>query len=287
MIDVALASCLTLPEPDPDEAPLLKALRDRGLVAETWAWDDADVDWSETRMVLLRSTWNYYEDLDAFLAWAARVDEATTLHNPVEVLIWNTHKRYLLELCKLDVPVVPTELVVRGDTTQLAELCTARGWRDIVVKPAVAAASFGAYMTNADDIDQGRFAALVAERDTLVQPFVESVRSHGERSVVVIDGQITHSVRKEPRFGDDDESVSGPHPIAPDDAKLVHDAIAAIPGEGTLLYTRVDIVRDTDGAPMVSELELAEPSLFFPYSDEALARMVTGVERTLAQGLRQ
>ena len=64
-------------------------------------------------------------------------------------------------------------------------------------------------------------APLLAQGDALAQPFVDSVRSHGARSMVVIDGQLTHSIRKEPRFGDAAESVSGPLPIAADDAALV------------------------------------------------------------------
>ncbi len=287
MVDVALASCLTLPEPDPDEAPLLKALRDRGFTADTWAWDDDAVDWSAAQLVLLRSTWNYYHDRDGFLAWAQRVADVTTLHNPVDVVTWNTHKRYLLQLAERGVAVVPTELVDKGSATSLAQVCETRGWDEIVVKPAVGAASYGTYVTRAGDLDAQKFADLVGQRDMLVQPFVDSVRDHGERSIVIIDGQLTHSVRKEPRFGDDDENVSGPHPIAPEEAELARAAIAAIPATGALLYTRVDVVRDDAGAPMVSELELAEPSLFFPFSDEALVRMVNGVERALEQSRRQ
>jgi len=281
MIDVALASCRALPEPDTDEAPLLAALSEAGLRAETWAWDDDSVDWAGTRLVLLRSTWNYYEDRKGFLGWARKVAEVSALHNPVDVISWNTHKRYLLELSAEGVPVVPTVAVPRGADVDLAELCEQEGWRDVVVKPAVGAASFGTYTSCAGEVDQARFEASVGARDTLVQPFVESVRTHGERSVVVIDGEITHSVRKEPRFGGDEESVSGPHPVAADERELVGRALAAVPFGAPLLYARVDIVRDSGGLPMISELELAEPSLFFTFSELALGRMVAGVEARL------
>jgi hypothetical protein len=282
MIDVALASCTTLPEPDPDEAPLREALRDRGLTVATWAWDDPAIDWSGARLVLLRATWNYYVDRDAFLRWAASTAEVSALHNPLDVVAWNTHKRYLLDLARSGVAVVPTEVVERGgDADRLAAICADRAWTEIVTKPAVAAASFGAHRMSSDALDMGVFAALLAERDMLVQPYVESVMTHGERSIVVIDGEVTHSVRKAPRFGDDAESVTGPHPIADDDAALVEAAIAAIPTDVSLLYARVDVVRDVGGAPMVAELELTEPSLFFPYGPEALTRMADAIERLL------
>lgn len=280
MTDVVLASCRELPEPDPDEAPLLGALRERDLSAEAWAWDDESIDWSQARLVLLRSTWNYYLDRDRFLAWCSRVDQVTSLHNPLSVVRWNTHKRYLIELAEAGVSVVPTRLVPKGSDVELADVCAETGWDKVVVKPAVAAASYNAYVALAED-HGAMFRADVNERETLVQPYVESVEAHGERSVVVIDGEITHSVRKEPRFADDAEKVSGPHPVADDEAALVRAALAQIPHDGSLLYSRVDMVRDDAGAPMISELELSEPSLFFPYSDEALARMVSGIETLL------
>lgn len=288
MIDVALARCHTLPEPDPDEAPLLRALDARGLQAEAWAWDDDTVDWTAARLVVLRATWNYYLDRDRFLAWARHVDEVTALANPLAVVTWTTHKRYLLELADARVPVIPTAMVAQGNEVDLAALCASRGWTRVVIKPAVAAASYGAYVDDADDgaVDQSRFAALAAERDVLVQPFIDSVNSHGERSVVVIDGQVTHSIRKQPRFGDDPERVTGPHPVSPAESELVRAALAAVPGGDDLLYARVDMVRDARDEPMVSELELAEPSLFFDYSDESLARMVNGIERLLQRARR-
>lgn len=280
MIDVALASCSTLPEPDPDEAPLLEALRGRGLTAETRAWDDPSVDWSQARVTLLRATWNYYVDRDAFLAWANHAAAVSALHNPIDVVAWNTHKRYLLDLASAGVPVVPTELVARGgDPAALAATCADRGWTDIVTKPAIAAASFGAHRMAAGALDLDVFGQLLAERDMLIQPFVDSVTTHGERSIVAIDGALTHSIRKAPRFGDDPERVTGPHAIADDDAAVVRAAIAAIPTDASLLYARVDVVRDDAGAPMVAELELTEPSLFFPFGPEGLARMADAVER--------
>lgn len=286
MIDVALARCHTLPEPDPDEAPLLSALAARGLQAESWAWDDDAVDWSAARLVVLRATWNYYLDRDRFLAWARHVDEVTLLANPIDVISWSTHKRYLLDLADAGVKVIPTALVARGNEVDLAPLCSSRGWQRVVVKPAVAAASYGAYVDGEDGVDQARFAAMVGAGDVLVQRFVDSVESHGERSVVVIDGQLTHSVRKQPRFGDDPERVTGPHPIAPAESELARAALAAVPENRALLYARIDMVRDAADEPMVSELELAEPSLFFDYSDEALARMVNGIENRLQRGRR-
>lgn len=295
-IDVALATCAVLPEPDADMEPLLEAVRDAGLRVEPLAWDALNADFASARLTVLRSTWNYPEHPAEFLAWVQRVARVTTLCNPPEVVRWNAHKSYLLDLQARGVPVVPTRVVRRGDVVHLADVMTEHGWRDardVVVKPAVSAGSRDTLRVRPGDVERGEahLRALAAREDVLVQPYLPSVEGHGERAIVCIDGAPTHAVRKSPRFFGDAESVSAAVPIAPDEAALAHRAIAAavaaVPAAGVstddvpLLYARVDVARGDDGAPVLMELELIEPSLFFAQSPRALAQYVAALGRRL------
>jgi glutathione synthase/RimK-type ligase-like ATP-grasp enzyme len=281
VIDVALASCVVLPEPDPDLAPLLDALRAAGLSSEARAWDDPDADFGEARLTLLRSTWNYSEQPDRFLAWIDHVAARSVLWNGRETVRWNAHKRYLLDLEARGVPVVPTHLVARGEATTLSNLARRRGWSEVVVKPAISAGSRGTLRAPAESPEGEAHLRLLASReDVLVQPYLASVEGHGERAIVWIDGELTHAVRKAPRFLGDPESVSTPVPIAKDEAHLARHAIAAAPGP--LLYARVDLARDEHGASLLMELEVIEPSLFFARAPAALDRYVAAVARRLA-----
>lgn len=281
-MDVALATCKVLPEPDPDAAPLLEATRAAGLDVAPLAWDDPDADWSVPRLTLLRSTWNYPQHAEAFLNWAVRVASSSALWNPLPVVRWNVHKGYLLDLERAGVPVAPTELVRRGDRRSLRAILSDRGWRDVVVKPAVSAASYRTMRVGPDDLEAGEahFRDLVAERDTLVQRYLPSVEDHGERALVSVDGKLTHAVRKSPRFHGEDESVSDAVPISPAERDLATRAVAAVDGDP--LYARIDVAPGPDGSPVVMELELIEPSLFFPQGPEALERMVTALVRLRA-----
>ncbi len=277
--DVTLATCRVLPEPDPDMAPLVEALEGAGLSTRVAAWDDEGVDWAPSRLTILRSPWNYYEHYREFIGWAERTAEVCTLLNPIDIIRWSTNKRYLAELASRGLNATPTAYVDRGSDRTLSDICDEHDWSDVVVKPVVSASSFKthAMMSGAFD-DEETFAALCAERDMMVQPFIDSVHTYGERAVVVIDGQITHSVRKSPRASGEDESVSGPHPVDDDVADLVQATLRDFP---PLLYARVDVARDAAGAPLIMELELAEPSLFFPMAPAALERYVAGVKRRL------
>ena len=61
---------------------------------------------------------------------------------------------------------------------------------------------------------------------------------------------------------------------------VVTAALAAVPFDGPMCFARVDLL-ETDGGPTVMELELIEPSLFFPQAPSALERYVAAVERRL------
>lgn len=262
-MDVLLASHGGEPYGDEDEGVLAPALEELGLDVEVVPWD-ADVDWHAARLVLVRSTWDYFTRRDEFLAWARAVEAGTTLLNPAEVLEWNTHKGYLAQLEERGAPIVPTAFVGAGDRVSLGQLAQARGWERLVVKPAVGAGSRGLSLVEPDGPGQRALDDLLAEGDALVQPFVPGVHD-GELSIVLFDGIISHAVRKVPaegeirvqvEFGGDYHEVDVP-PEAGDLATWVVEATGH-----RLLYARVDLLPDEDGSWMLAELEVAEPSLY-------------------------
>ena len=282
---IAYVSCAELPEPDIDEQPLVDGLRASGHDAAVVAWDDPDVDWSGFDVALVRATWNYVHQLDAFKAWIEHVDELTTLLNPAETMQWNLHKGYLKDLESGGVPIVPTAFFGIGDTTNMRTLARERGWGKVVIKPTVGAGSFG---TRVFDLggDEGNaaqafFDSMISEREMMVQEYIRSVETIGETALVVIDGQLTHAIEKKPRFDDQDEQVLLRESISDEMRSLVDRVLEAADKE--CLFARVDVMPGNDGALLLSELEMLEPSLFFPYCADAVGVMVRGVERMMEQ----
>lgn len=270
-----------LPEPDRDQAPLLAALRAAGLRAAVLPWDDPGADFASARLTLLRSTWNYAEQPGRFADWLARAAAVSALWNPLPVVRWNLHKRYLLELERAGVPIAPTHLVPRNSAERLAEVAAARGWDDVVVKPAVSAGSRLTRRVRADTPrGEAHLRALVDREDALVQPYLPAVEDHGERALIVIDGELTHAVRKGPRFAGEAESITGPFVASDAEAALARAALAAAPAP--VLYARVDVAPGPDGRPVLMELELIEPALFFESGPRALERLVRAIAGRLS-----
>lgn len=279
---IALATCLVLPEVDRD-APLLDAaLRARGAEPSLLAWDDPEA-WRarEHELVVLRSTWNYYRDLPAFLAWVDATSRGVRVVNPPHVVRGNVEKSYLLDLEGRGVPIVPTAVVRRGERPSLARMAAVRQWQGgVVVKPLVSAGSFRTERFEPEVFDAGdaHLHALTAERDVLVQPWMPAVTTTGERALVWIDGELTHAVRKEPRFATGHEAVSStPVPVADDERAFAGRVLEASRVQGDLLYARIDVIRDRDGALCLMELELIEPSLFLAQHPPALDRFADAI----------
>lgn len=278
-LPIALVTCVSPPEPDRDEGALVRALSEAGATPRVVAWDDPAVRWADHRLAVVRSTWNYFHRRDDFLAWAERTSRETNLENPFSIFQWNSHKRYLADLERSGVAIVPTEWITKGASIPLRSLLEGRGWEDAVVKPAVSAGSFETHRVNASTLEgfERRFREMCSRRDVMVQPYLRSVEGYGERSIISIDGELTHAVRKSSRFSRGEENVSEALSIADDEREVAQSILSRVPGP--LLYARVDLARGERGAPVLMELELIEPSLFLLQSPSALERFARAIVR--------
>jgi hypothetical protein len=290
MLKVALATCSALPDGWPDDRLLTAALRERGAEASFEVWSDGGVEWRRFDRIVVRSTWDYTDRRDDFLAWAEGLGER--LRNPPDVLRWNSEKRYLGELAAAGIPVVPTTFVEPTDPEPRLE-------GQVVVKPAVSA---GARDTGrfGPAVHEGARALLVrlqeAGRTAMVQPYLDSVDREGETALVFVDGSLSHVLSKRPVLRPDEEAPTRDDAIGA--AEIMYDEGLVGRGEATEeqeklaaeildwlrrrfgavpLYARVDMLRDGAGAPVLVELEAVEPCLYLAAAPSAAGRLAEAV----------
>ena len=238
-------------------------------------WDDPAVDWDRFDLVVLRSPWDYVERRDAFVAWCESLGER--VHNPPEVVRWNTDKRYLAELDAAGLPVVPTTFLDPGAPIVLPD-------GPCVVKPAISAGSRDtASHTNPREAAEHAQRLLDDGRVVMVQPYIAEIDEHGETALLYFDGEFDHAIRKAPILTGGAAPVEGlfapehiePREPRPEERALGDHVVAEVERRfGRLLYTRVDLVGND---PMVLELELTEPSLFFAHADGAAERYAAAI----------
>lgn len=281
--EIALVTCADLPELEDDDRLVIGPLAALGLAAEPVVWDDPEVDWDRYALAVLRSPWDYAARRNDFVAWARRVPR---LANPAGTVEWNTDKRYLAELAAAGLPVVATDWISPGDHWTPP---AAGSW---VVKPTISAGSLdtGRYDL-ADPTEREHAVAHVhrlqaAGRPVMVQPYLDAVDTYGETALIFVGGRFSHAIRKGPMLDGPDRGATGlykPEEIrarepTPAERAVADRTIAAIPGGlGALLYARVDVIPGPDGAPLLVELELTEPSLFLGHAAAAADRLASAI----------
>jgi len=292
VLDVALITCSRLPDLDADDRLAVGPLLDLGVRVTPAVWDDPSVDWERFDLSIIRSTWDYTNDRDGFVAWARSVPR---LLNSPEIVAWNTDKRYLEDLAAAGVPAVATTWIASSEAIDLPT----RG--EFVVKPSIGAGSIDAARYDLGD-EEARERALKhvlrltdAGRTVMLQPFAHAIDEVGETAVMLIDGRFSHAVRKGAMLGKadvaddalylDEEITSGT--ATDDQIELAMRAVAAVPIDTSpLLYARVDMVPSSDGRPILMELELTEPSLFMvttPGSELTFAAAIAARARQTAK----
>jgi len=287
----ALVTCRPGPgvAEDRDLPGLVRALQAAGAEAVAVAWDDEEVDWGSFDLAVIRSTWDYSWRAAEFTAWAQRCGRATRLANPVDVVRWNVDKRYLGELGAAGVPVVETRYVAAGDPVELPQ----EG--EFVVKPTSGAGARLAARYAADEHEAARrqIRRMHAEGFTaMVQPYVRSVDTAGERALQFFGGSLLHASRKGAVLapGTPYDARKTAHPgltpwtPAAEELAVAERALGAVPGAPELLYARVDLVDGDDGRPRVMELELVEPDLFLSLHPGSVPRVVDAILRAAAGG---
>lgn len=280
MRDVALVTSSKFPELSSDDQLMLAALFKRGLSAAPAVWDNPKVDWANFKLCVLRSTWDYHLRLDEFLAWAERVDGLTSLWNPVKTVRWNTHKSYLRDLEARGVPIVPTVWLEASEQGDLASLMAAKGWQRVVIKPVVSASAHETILVSRAELREGQahIARLLPTTGLMIQPFMASVVDYGERSLMFVDGELTHAVRRPAVLRGIATKHANPM-VTPADNEIALAWQVLRAARQEYLYARVDIVRDDANLPRLMELELVEPSLFFAQAPEAAERLANAIAR--------
>lgn len=256
-----------LPDLDPDDRPLLAALSNLGLDCRVACWDDPDYRWDSTEHVLLRTTWDYHLHLLDFMSWLDRIKSVTRVWNPVDLVKWNVRKTYMLHLQKTGVPVVPTRLLPHGSQSNFEALLDETGWNEVIIKPVVGLATHGVKRLSRSDLTGGQQALgqLLEDDDVLLQKFLPAVNDYGERALMFFNGHYSHTIRKTAfqtltHTGGAGETAAE---ATTDELAAARQALNYL--DQPPLYARVDLVPDENGQPVVMELELIEPSLFFSY----------------------
>jgi glutathione synthase/RimK-type ligase-like ATP-grasp enzyme len=263
---------------------LAEALEREGLRVHRIDWTNAAFRWNETSSAIIRSTWDYtnrFEEFHAFLHTAAA---QTRLINPLSTVLWNLDKHYLSDLRKRGIGIPETIFIERYSTDTIADVFRNSGFTEAILKPAMSAGARHTYRLTADNLPghEAIFRELIGNETMMLQPFLHSVVTHGEITLVVIGGRYTHAIHKKAKQGDfrvQDDFGGTVHHYTPTPEEIAFAERAVAACDPLPAYARVDILRDQDGHPVVSELEAIEPELWFRFFPPAAAKLAEHIVR--------
>ena len=292
MTDVTLLTCQAYFKPDNitpyiqnilfEEQLLKSALENQGLTVDITYWNNPSYDWSETRSLVFRTIWDYFERFDEFLLWLEEVRHQTQLINSYDLVKWNIDKHYLKELSEKGIKIVPTYFAKKNSKRNLAEIIELQQWKDVVIKPAISASAYKTFKILEETVNSNEklFKDLLNQRDMLVQPFINTIEKFGEASLMVIDGKFTHAILKKAKPGDfrvQDDFGGTVHDYVPTKKEIEFAEMVIGKCKAKPLYGRVDIIWDNEKNVYLSELEIIEPELWlrnYPKSAESIAEAV-------------
>ncbi|MGV9010912.1 ATP-grasp domain-containing protein [Brevundimonas sp.] len=263
---------------------LQAALVLEGIAVQPLAWTDHIEDGSRLAafpLVLPLIVWGYHRDHARWTRACATWEAAgVRMLNPPSVLTWNSDKSYLGRLGERGVTIPPT-LWVEGVTQADVDAAFDRfGVETVVVKPRV---SGGAWQTLR--LSRGELMQGAPEGPSMIQPYLPSIETEGETSLLIFGGQLSHVVNKRPVNGDfriqvqfGGQYVALPEP--PEGAwDLAQQTLAAI--DEDLLYARIDMARRPDGGWLLMEAELIEPDFYLGSAPEGGRRFAAAVKARL------
>ncbi len=147
---------LTLEDPSGfviDDELAYPAFAALGWTVEAVPWSRPQVDWERYDAVVIRSTWDYINHLDAFLNVLSEIERSgAPLFNQLDLVRWNIRKTYLRDMASRGVDVVPTIWRDRLDREVLPKLFDEIGAEEIVIKPVVGANASGTYRLDSQTV---------------------------------------------------------------------------------------------------------------------------------------
>lgn len=246
---------------------LVEPMKTQGWLAEEISWRNEKVNWSEYDAVIVRTTWDYQNDLEKFVSVLEKINSSTHLENEFELMKWNMNKNYLFDLYEKGVKIVNTIWEKTFNSNKAYDYFEELNANEIIIKPNISACADNTFRLSKENISKhiNELEKTFEQREFMVQPFLENIIMEGEYSLFYFNGQLSHSVLKKPK--EKDFRVQEEHGgiiksiiTSPEINRISENIIKKL--STTPLYARVDLVRTDKNEFALMELELIEPSLY-------------------------
>jgi predicted ATP-grasp superfamily ATP-dependent carboligase len=198
------------------------------------------------------------------------------LINDFNIIKWNINKKYLLDLEKKEINIVPSIITKNIHKNELKNLKYKTDF--FIIKPIFGGSSKDVLYKNINEFED----IITFKYDMIIQPYIEGMMN-GEYSLIYYGLYFSHMIVKKLKNKNDKilkfnnrivENVLNDNQYY-DSLKLfstnVLNNLNILPN-----YTRIDLIID-NGMIYLLELELVDPNLFYENNDEQLKNMIINI----------
>lgn len=276
---LAIARCNSWDEMFKCDEILLEALKEQGIDFDYIPWDSDFSKFKQADAVLIRMILDYPKRINEFKGWLDRLErEKVKVINPVNLMRWNMHKEYLVELAQKGVSLPKIYMGVL-DRAGIADIMDNEGWEFAVLKRTVG--SGGREMELVDRALLNQEFVANNSRDYMLQEYVPEIKKAGETSMLFFDGKFSHAICKKPSDGEYRIHAwyGGTREVAKiskKDRDWAQEILKKLPEKPA--YARIDAILGKDKNYLM-EVEVIEPDLYFENDNKAVDRYISMLKK--------
>lgn len=264
---------------------LIKASKNRDIDLYLECWETENVDWQQFDLIIIRSVWNYYEDIDEFLKWLNYLDAlCVNVANGLNRILCNINKiQQMTELQRLGIPIIPFKPVYKVE--DYIKAVNSYSEDKFVIKPCYSASGYRTHLLNKIDSNYlTSFHQIISEdfsqekHGAIIQKYIEEI-NNGEISLIYFKGNFSHSVIRYPGVIAAKKPVEIYHNISTQLLRFANDVIKKI-NYSDALYVRVDVVKVNESY-LVMEIECMDPDLYLRYFGDKVDLFLDEINKEL------
>lgn len=255
-----------------------------GLKTKIISWSDRNFNFSDTKITVFRTIWDYFDRFIEFKNWLENVKNKTILINSYETIKWNMDKNYLIDLKNKNVNIPKSIFIKQNSKINFPDIFNKLESNEIVIKPTVSGAARNTFRLNKLNYKEKEeiINQLLKNQEFIAQTFIKSITTFGEISIMLINGIYTHSVIKRAKKGDyrvQDDHGGSVEIFEPTQEQINFAINAYQKCSPKPLYARIDIIIDNDNNLAISELELIEPEFWFRLNKNAARLFAESIKK--------
>jgi glutathione synthase/RimK-type ligase-like ATP-grasp enzyme len=250
-----------------EDDKLLNFLKEKGLNIEKVIWNDRDINWGDYSLAILKSPWDYFDLIEEFYHWLDHLEaKKVKLLNPIEVVRWNSNKKYLQEIEAAGLKIIPSAFINKKEDVTLKYFFEKFNTNKLIVKPCISGGAKNTFKVTAENVEEvnQKLDQFIQNEDFIIQPFLPEILESGEWSFIFFNGIYSHSLIKQAKPGDfrvQPAHGGSVHPQRPGKEIIATAQLYVSLFAKKCLYARVDGTF-VNGEFLLMELELIEPFLF-------------------------